>query len=105
MPTKKPTPGDVPEAPIPSDEELEQRIKELELSRINLRVSPWVFDRLNRTAEYNNTTLEEYCVGLLEASLQVLIGKPNISAPSFGQPIGKKVFGPSPSGQSLVTRA
>jgi hypothetical protein len=86
-----------------SDDELEQKIQEFELSRINLRVSPVTFGRLQQVAEFQGITIEEHCVNLLQESLKNLVGKATISAPTFGQPIGTKVVGPS--GQSLVTRA
>jgi hypothetical protein len=82
-------------------EELQRKIELLELSRINLRVHPSVFDRLLKLAEFKGQTVEEYCTDVLTASLDVAVGAPVISAPSFGQAVGKKVTAP----MGLVQRA
>lgn len=85
--------------PSPEDQEkaeLEKRIELLEMSRINLRVPPHIFDRLYNQATFHNITIEEHCVNILEESLSVQIGKPTISAPSvIGHTVQKKVMGPS----------
>lgn len=84
--------------------ELEEKIQLLELSRINLRVTPVVFDRLNRCAEVQGQTIEEHCTEILVNSLNTQIGKPTINAPSvIGGTPQKKIMGPS--GVSTVTRA
>jgi hypothetical protein len=83
-------------------EDLQKKIELLELSRINLRVPPHVFDKLQRVADFKNLTLEDYCTEVLIDSLNVSIGSPTINAPTFGQPVGRKVTGPS---GGLVTRA
>jgi hypothetical protein len=83
-------------------EELQKKIELLELSRINLRVAPNVFDKLQRMADFKNLSIEEYCTEVLIDSLNVSIGSPTIHAPTFGQPVGRKVTGPS---GGLVTRA
>jgi hypothetical protein len=83
-------------------EELQKKIELLELSRINLRVPPHIFDRLNKLAEFKKQTIEEYCTQVLTESLNVSIGSPTINAPTFGQPVGKKVLAPI---GGLVTRA
>jgi hypothetical protein len=85
-----------------SIEELEKKIQLLELSRINLRVAPVVFDRLNRQAEFKGITIEEHCEQILVDSLNVAVGKPTIAAPSFGAAVGRKVGAPQ---GGLVTRA
>ena len=84
--------------------ELEQKIQLLEMSRINLRVTPVVFDRLNRCAEMKGQTVEEFCTEVLLDSLTTQIGKATINAPSvIGNTVQKKVMGPSEV--STVTRA
>lgn len=76
--------------------ELEKRIELLEMSRINLRVTPVVFDRLLKQAEFFGVSVEEHCVTILEESLAQQIGKATITAPSvIGQTVQKKVMGPS----------
>lgn len=83
--------------------ELEKRIELLEMSRINLRVTPVIFDRLYKQAEFHGISVEEHCVSILEESLCQQIGKATISAPSvIGQTVQKKVMGPSEV--STVTR-
>ena len=66
----------------PEIEQLEQKIQELQLSRINLRVSPAVFDSLNRVAELKDKTIEEHCEQILRDSLEINVGKALISGPS-----------------------
>jgi hypothetical protein len=75
-------------------EELHRKIELLELSRLNLRVSPNTFDRLNKLAEFKGLSVEDYCVEVLTDSLNVSVGSPTITAPTFGQPVGKKVTAP-----------
>ena len=76
--------------------ELEKRIELLEMSRINLRVTPVIFDRLLKQAEFFGVSVEEHCVTILEDSLVQQIGKATINAPSvIGQTVQKKVMGPS----------
>lgn len=76
--------------------ELEKRIELLEMSRLNLRVTPVVFDRLYKQAEFFGVSVEEHCVTILEESLAQQIGKPTITGPSIiGQTVQKKVMGPS----------
>ena len=84
--------------PTPEQIELEQRIELLELSRINLKVSPTLFNRLNNQAEFMGVSIEDHCTKILEDSLNQLIGKPVITAPSkfSNQPtLEKKITGPS----------
>jgi hypothetical protein len=83
-------------------EELQKKIELLEMSRINLRVTPNVFERLLKVAEFKNLTIEDYCIEVLVDSLNVSVGSPTINAPTFGQAVGKKVTGPSSGG--LVER-
>ena len=66
----------------PEVKELEQKIQELQLSRINLRVSPAMFDSLNRVAELKDKTIEQHCEQILRDSLEVNVGKALISGPS-----------------------
>jgi len=76
--------------------ELEQRIELLEMSRINLRVTPNLFDRLLKQAEFHGIEIEEHCVNILQESLSTQIGKATITAPSnIGGTVQKKVMGPS----------
>jgi hypothetical protein len=82
-------------------EELQKKIELLEMSRINLRVAPNVFDRLNKLAEFKGQSIEDYCVGVLTDSLNVNVGTPTITAPTFGQAVAKKVTAP----MGLVQRA
>ena len=85
-------------------EELEKRIEFLEKARINLRVTPVMFDRLLKQAEFYGIEIEEHCTNILAESLQQQIGKATITAPSvIGQTVQKKVMGPS--NVSTVTRA
>ena len=87
------------QAPSEEDQEkaeLEKRIELLEMSRLNLRVTPVVFDRLLKQAEFFGVSVEEHCVTILEESLVQQIGKATITAPSvIGQTVQKKVMGPS----------
>jgi predicted HicB family RNase H-like nuclease len=78
--------------------ELERKIALLEQARINLRVTPTLFNRLNNQAEFMGLSIEDHCAKILEDSLNQLIGKPVISAPSkfSNQPtLEKKISGPS----------
>ena len=76
--------------------ELEKRIELLELSRLNLRVTPVVFDRLLKQAEFHGISIEDHAISIIEDSLTQLIGKPSINAPSvIGKTPQKKVMGPS----------
>jgi hypothetical protein len=85
-------------------EELEKRIEFLEKARINLRVTPVMFDRLLKQAEFHGLEIEEHCTNILADSLQQQIGKATITGPSvIGQTVQKKVMGPSDI--STVTRA
>ena len=76
-------------------QELQRKIELLELSRINLRVPPHVFDKLQRAAEFKGLSIEDYCVSVLTDSLATSIGAPTISTPTFGQGPVKKVTGPT----------
>jgi hypothetical protein len=80
-------------------EELQKKIELLEMSRINLRVTPNVFDRLNKLAEFKGLSVENFCVEVLTDSLNVNVGKPTIVAPSFGTSVPKKVTAPMGSVQ------
>jgi hypothetical protein len=88
-------------APNEELEELEKKIELLQMSRINLRVAPNVFDKLYKLAEFKNQSIEDYCVQVLTDSLNVNVGTPTISAPTFGNPVAKKVTAP----MGLVERA
>ena len=84
--------------------ELEKKIELLEMSRINLRVTPVMFDRLNNQAEFHGISVEEHCCNILAESLQQHVGKPTINSPNVvGGMVQKKVMGPSAN--STVTRA
>ena len=73
-----------------------EEIKELELSRINIRVTPVIFDRLRKIAELKGLSIEQYSAEVLQESLDGKVGLPIISAPSKlnGQE-SMKVTGPS----------
>ena len=87
--------------PTPEQIELEQRIELLELSRINIRVSPVVFGRLHQQAEFLGLTIEEHCRNILQESLKTQIGKATITGPStIGGVVQERVVGP----RGLVTR-
>ena len=87
--------------PTPEQIELEQRIELLELSRINIRVSPVVFGRLQQQAEFLGLTVEEHCSNILQESLKTQIGKATITGPStIGGAVQERVIGP----RGLVTR-
>ena len=92
MPEEEVTLTDLKEEQI----ELEKKIELLELSRINLRVSPVTYDRLYRQAEFSNITIEEHCVNILAQYLQQQIGKATINCPSTlsGKEV-VKITGPS----------
>ena len=75
--------------------ELQRKIELLEQARINLRVTPFVFDRLQRQAEFLGLTIEEHCTKILEDSLTQMIGKPVISSPSK--------FGTTPASEKKIT--
>lgn len=82
--------------PDPEDQKLQAKIQELELSRINLRVSPVLFERLNRVAEFKGTTIEEYCQKVLKDSTEEKIGQPIISGPStINGSAERRVTGPT----------
>jgi len=84
--------------------ELERKIELLTQARINLRVSPVIFDRLMRQAEFNRVTIEEHCTKIIEDSLNTLVGKATIGSPSaFGDSptVGRKITAP----MNTVTRA
>jgi hypothetical protein len=83
--------------PRPQEEvEIEQKINDLELARINLRVSPSMFNRLNMLAEFKGITIEQHCAEILKESLEVAVGAPTITGPSsLGGIKLKKVTGPS----------
>ena len=85
-----------PSAEDKEKEELEKRIELLEMARLNLRVTPVVFDRLLKQAEFHGISIEEHAISIIEDSLTQLIGKPSINAPSvIGKTPQKKVMGPS----------
>jgi hypothetical protein len=78
--------------------ELERKIALLEQARINLRVTPHLFDRLNKQAEFMGVSVEQHAVKILEDSLNQMIGKPVINAPSkfSNQPtLEKKITAPT----------
>ena len=79
------------------EQKLEADIQMLELSRINLRVTPVLFDRLNRQAEYHGLTIEEHCANVLRDHMEQRIGVAHIDGPSIvsGTSVAKKVTGPS----------
>lgn len=80
----------------PEELELQKKIADLEMSRINLRVSPAVFDQLNRMAELKGQQIEDYCVELLRNSLSEKIGQAFINKTSQlnGAP-AEKITGPT----------
>ena len=75
--------------------ELERKIELLEQARINLRVTPHLFNRLQRQAEFMGVTIEAHCTKILEDSLNQMIGKPVISSPSK--------FGTTPASEKKIT--
>ena len=76
--------------------EMEQKIDLLENARIVIRVSPPVFDRLNREAEFHDTNIESWCHQILQEHLSQLAGKPFISGPSRVSGVSAvKITGPS----------
>ena len=81
--------------------ELEKKIELLTQARINLRVTPVIFDRLQKQAEFLDLTIEEHCINILQESLKTQIGKATITAPSnIGGVVQERVVGP----RGLVTR-
>lgn len=84
-------------------EALQRKIELLEMSRINLKVSPRDFDSLLSQAEFLNKTIEQHCTDILLESLITTVGKPTIAAPSWMSGTEQqKVVGPK---GNLVTRA
>jgi hypothetical protein len=83
-------------------EELQKKIELLEMSRINLRVAPSVFDRLLSAAEFSGLTIEEYATNILLDSLNTTVGKATITAPSWLSGTNQKKV-TAPQG-NLVTR-
>lgn len=77
--------------------ELERKIHDLELERINLRVSPSFFDKFQSLAEHANKTIEVFCLEILQEKLDEKIGTPIIKSPSVlsGQMTAQKITGPS----------
>jgi hypothetical protein len=85
-------------------QELEKKLELLTQARINLRVPPPVFDKLDRQATFHNISIEEHCTNILIDSLNQRIGAPHISGPSkLNDTIQPKIVGPSEV--SSVTRA
>jgi hypothetical protein len=84
-------------------EELQKKIELLEMSRLNLRISPNIFDRLLSAAEFSGLTIEEYATNILVDSLNTVIGKATITAPSWLSGTNQKKV-TAPQG-NLVTRA
>ena len=83
-------------APDPEAEQLERDCVSLALSRINLRVSPHLFDSLLKKAEFFGITIEQYAEQILLESQEERIGKSVISGPKLISGIEvKKVTGPS----------
>lgn len=77
-------------------EDLQEKIQELELSRINIRVSPAVFDRLLKIAELKGLSIEEYSAQTLRDSLDEKIGGPIITGPGkLNGSDAQKITGPS----------
>lgn len=82
----------------PEEKEYNQRVDLLQNARINLKVPPTTFDRLLRVAGFRNLDIEDYCIQVLNQSLEQAIGTPVISGPSnvSGTPVtAKKVVGPT----------
>lgn len=74
--------------------EIEERIEFLEKERINLRVAPFVFDRLLKQADFYGVSIEDHCVSILLESLDENVGKPSITGPSnLSGVVTKKVMG------------
>lgn len=74
----------------------EEKIALLQTERINLRVSPSVFDALLGHAEYNKMNVEDYCLDVLTNHLQTSVGAATISSPStMSGMAAKKVVGPT----------
>ena len=97
MPEEQVTLTDLKEEQI----ELEQRIDLLESSRINIRVCPVIFGRLQQQAEFLGLTIEEHCSNILQESLKTQIGKATITGPStIGGVVQERVVGP----RGLTTR-
>lgn len=103
---KATTPVDTPIEEL-SEQEIDERIAKLELSRINIKVTPGLFDRLYKQAEFHGLTIEEHCANILAESCNTTIGAPTITGPSNLSGVStsnvNKVVGPSLT--PLVTRA
>ena len=82
----------------PDEEALhyEEKIALLTTERINLRVSPSVFDALLKMAEFNKMNVEDYCVDVLTEQLQTNVGQATIKGPSnLNGRASKLVTGPT----------
>lgn len=74
----------------------DEHLVKLDEARINLRVTPKLFDQLYGLATHQNKEVEDYCVEVLKESIETTVGAPTITGPSLlgGQPM-KRVTGPS----------
>lgn len=85
-------------------QELEAKIARLDLSRINLKVSPGIYDRLEKQAEFHKRSIEDHCIQVLVNQLETKIGQTFISSPSMlsNQQVTEKIS--APSANSTVKR-
>ena len=80
----------------PEQKALEDHIVTLDEARINLRVTPKLFDQLYGLATHQKKEVEAYCIEVLKASIETTVGAPTITGPSIiGGHSFKKITGPS----------
>ena len=77
--------------------QLERKIQDLELERINLRVTPHFYDQFRSLSEHSNKSIEDFCLEVLQEKLDEQVGTPSIKGPSAlsGHATTKKITGPS----------
>ena len=80
----------------PDEKAFNDHLVKLDEARINLRVTPKLFDVLYSLASHQHKQVEDYCVEVLQESIETTVGAPTITGPSSlgGQPF-KRVTGPS----------
>ena len=83
-------------APDLEAEEIERKIALLNKSKLILNISNEIWNKLQVEADFKKQSIEDYCISVLAASLNVMIGKPRITMASSlsGQKTGL-IKGPS----------
>ena len=75
----------------------EKDLQKVEQAKLVLQLTPAIYSRLASQAKFLGVSLEEHATKVLTESIDIAIGKPLITGPSFvsGQDVKKKVTGPS----------